>query len=54
MVDIQGNPIRARIIHTSRGKYRIEEDNENGHFRGHVIDASDILSCDVERLSPPM
>ena len=53
MVDIQGNPVKARIVHTSRGRYRIEDD-EGGEFRGLVIDASDVLSCNIDRISPPM
>lgn len=53
MVDVQGSRVRARIVHTGRGRYKIEED-ATGEFGGRVVDASDILSCDVDRLSPPM
>lgn len=44
MVDIDGQEIRARIAHEGRGKFRIEDDS-GGHYRGKVVDASDIISC---------
>lgn len=48
MVDVNGQEIRARIVHKGRGKFRIEDDI-GGHNKGKVIDASDIISCNVDR-----
>ena len=48
MVDVDGSKIRARITHRGRGKFLIE-DNAGGHYKGKVIDASDIISCNVDR-----
>jgi hypothetical protein len=50
MVDVDGDKIRARIAHKGRGKFRIEDD-VGGHHKGKVIDASDIISCNVDRMS---
>jgi hypothetical protein len=50
MVDIDGKQVVARILHIRGGKYRIVE----GWHEGRFIDASDVISCDVEREAPPM
>jgi hypothetical protein len=47
-VDIDGQEIRAKIAHKGRGKFRIEDD-ASGNYTGKVIDASDIISCDIDR-----
>jgi hypothetical protein len=49
MVDVDGDKIRARIAHKGRGKFRIEDD-VGGHYKGKVIDASDIISCNVDSM----
>ena len=49
MIDVDGQEIKARIAHKSRGKFRIEDDMGR-HYKGKVIDASDI-SCNVDRMS---
>lgn len=48
MVDVNGQELRARIVHNGRGKFRIEDD-VGGHCKGKVIDVSDIISCNVDR-----
>jgi hypothetical protein len=48
MVDVDGQEIRAKIAHEGRGKFRIEDDF-GGHYKGKVIDASDIISCNIDR-----
>ena len=48
MVDVDGQEVRAKIIHAGRGKFRIEDDVA-GHYKGKVIDASDIISCNIDR-----
>lgn len=37
---------RAQIVHIGKGKYRISKDNQDGAYIGHVVDASDIFSCE--------
>jgi hypothetical protein len=51
MVDVDGQQIRAKIIHKGRGKFRIEDD-VGGHYKGKLIDASDIISCNVDWTPP--
>jgi hypothetical protein len=48
MVDVGGDKIRARIAHTGRGRFRVEEDM-TGKYEGKVIDASDVISCNIDR-----
>ncbi|HYY67277.1 MAG TPA: hypothetical protein VE572_02900 [Nitrososphaeraceae archaeon] len=45
-VELDGVVFRAQIIHASRGKYEILDDNKQGNFVGRIIDASDIFNCD--------
>jgi hypothetical protein len=49
MVDVDGDKLRAKIAHKGRGKFRIEDDVD-GHHKGKIIDASDIISCNVDRM----
>jgi hypothetical protein len=48
VVDVDGDKVRARIAHRGRGRFRIEEDM-GGKYEGKVIDASDIISCNIDR-----
>ena len=48
MIDIDGQNVRARIVHKRRGKFRVEDD-DGGRYRGRIIEASDITSCNVDR-----
>ena len=50
MIDIDGQNVKAKIIHKKRGKFRIEDD-EGGKYKGRIIDASDITSCNIDRKS---
>ena len=52
-VDVDGQEIRAKITHKWRGKFRIEEDSDGQQHNGKVIDASDIISCNIDRMPPP-
>jgi hypothetical protein len=46
IVSLDGAIIRAKIIHKSRGKYKIVEDTKNGIYIDKVIDASDIIQVE--------
>ena len=45
MVDIDGDHVQAKILHLRRGRYRIEE----GTHLGRIIDASDVISRNIDR-----
>ena len=47
MVNVDGQEVRAKIAHKGRGKFRIEDDF-GGHYKGKVVDASDIISCNID------
>ena len=34
---------RVKIVHRSRGKYRIVEDTKKGRYVNRIIDASDVM-----------
>jgi hypothetical protein len=34
---------RVKIVHRSRGKYRIVEDTKTGRYVNRIIDASDVM-----------
>jgi len=38
----------AKIIHVSRGKFKILDDEYSGKYVNKTVDASDILSCDLD------
>jgi hypothetical protein len=38
----------AKIIHVSRGKFKILDDEYGGKYVNETVDASDILSCDLD------
>jgi hypothetical protein len=46
IVSLDGAIIRAKIIHTSRGKYKITEDTKNGLYVDKIVDASDIIQVE--------
>jgi hypothetical protein len=46
IVSLDGTIIRARIIHKSRGKYKIVEDTKNGIYVDKIVDASDIIQIE--------
>jgi hypothetical protein len=46
IVSLDGIIIRAKIIHKSRGKYKIVEDTKNGIYVDKIVDASDIIQVE--------
>lgn len=46
IVSLDGAIIRARIIHKSRGKYKIVEDTKSGIHVDKIVDASDIIQVE--------
>jgi hypothetical protein len=46
IISLDGTIIRARIIHKSRGKYKIVEDTKNGIYVDKTVDASDIIQVE--------
>lgn len=46
IVSLDGAIIRARIIHMSRGRYKIVEDTKNGIYVDKIVDASDIIQVE--------
>jgi hypothetical protein len=38
----------AKIIHVNRGKFKILDDEYSGKYVNEMVDASDILSCDLD------
>lgn len=47
IVEMNNSVFRAKIIHMSRDKYKIIQDNKNGRFVAQIIDASDVLHCEI-------
>jgi len=43
IVSIDGNDVRAKIVHRGRGKYRIVEDNMDGKYLTTTMDAEDVV-----------
>jgi hypothetical protein len=43
IVSINGIDVRMKIVHKSRGKYQIIEDNMNGKYLTTIIDAEDVI-----------
>ena len=46
IVSLDGTIIRAKIIHNSRGKYKIVEDTKDGIYVDKIVDASDIIQVE--------
>jgi hypothetical protein len=47
VVEVNDTIFRAEIIHTSRGKFEILKDNQRNIYVGMIIDASDVVICEV-------
>ena len=45
---LKDTKLTARIIHIGRGKFRILDDEFDGKYVNETVDASDILSCDLD------
>jgi hypothetical protein len=46
IVSLDGEIIRVKIMHKSRGKYEIIDDTKNGIHVKKIIDASDIIQVE--------
>ena len=46
IVSLDRSIIRVKIIHKSRGKYKIIEDTKNGIHVDRIVDASDIIQVE--------
>jgi hypothetical protein len=46
IVSLDGAIIRVKIMHKSRGKYKIIDDTKNGMYIEKIIDASDIIQVE--------
>jgi hypothetical protein len=42
IVSLDRSIIRVKIVHKSRGRYKIREDTKNGIHVDRIVDASDI------------
>jgi hypothetical protein len=40
---------RAQLQHIGRGRFRILDDNQEGIHIGKIVDASDVLNCEVHK-----
>lgn len=48
-VDYEESIFQAFIVHKGRGKFLVLKDNQGGRYSNIIIDASNILSCEVEK-----
>lgn len=48
-VDYEESIFQAFIVHKGRGKFLVLKDNQGGKYYNIIIDASNILSCEVEK-----
>ena len=46
IISIDGVITRAKIMHKSRGKYKIIDDTKNGMYIEKIVDASDIIQVE--------
>jgi hypothetical protein len=44
MVTIDGNEVKAKIMHVGNGKFKILED-EYSRYIGKIVDASEVMHC---------
>jgi hypothetical protein len=47
-VDYDNNIFQAFVVHRGRGRFLILRDNQDGRYVDAVLDASDILACEVK------
>ncbi|MDQ3851949.1 MAG: hypothetical protein M3299_03855 [Thermoproteota archaeon] len=47
VVELSNQVFRAQLQHIGRGKFKILNDNQEGIHIGQIVDASDILNCEV-------
>jgi hypothetical protein len=47
VVEYSNQVFRAQLQHMGRGNFKILKDNQQGIHIGQIVDASDILNCEV-------
>ena len=43
IISFDGGIVRAKLIHKSRGRFRIVDDNKDGKYIDRIVDAGDII-----------
>jgi hypothetical protein len=46
IIYLDGGIFRAKLVHKSRGKFRIVDDNKDGKYIGRIVDAGDIIQVE--------
>ena len=46
-IELSNQVFRAQLQHMGRGNFKILKDNQQGIHVGQIVDASDILNCEV-------
>jgi hypothetical protein len=47
IIKVNNLTFRAEIIHASGGKFKILKDDQRGSHVGMIIDAGDVVKCEV-------
>jgi hypothetical protein len=48
-IEIDKMSINARIVHIGRGRFEVLDDEKGGNYVHRIIDASDVIRCDIQR-----
>jgi hypothetical protein len=46
IISFDGGIVRAKLIHKSRGRFSIVDDNKDGKYIGRIVDAGDIIQVE--------
>jgi hypothetical protein len=46
IISFDGGIVRAKLIHKSRGRFRIVDDNKDGKHIGRIVNAGDIIQVE--------
>jgi hypothetical protein len=46
IISFDGGIVRAKLIHKSRGRFRIVDDNKDGKYIDRIVDAGDIIQVE--------
>ena len=49
VVEYSNQVFRAQLQHIGRGRFKVLNDNQEGIHFGKIVDASDILNCEVHK-----
>jgi hypothetical protein len=49
VVELSNQVFRAQLQHIGRGRFKILNDSQEGIHIGQIVDASDILNCEVDK-----